>query len=273
MNRTTGDKLIAVIEAKMAECGVHKQYIELLLTRNGSLVLEQLAYRINDLGKQLSSEYFVPIFDEDVPAHLSELLAKWRKMAVMLNYDGPIVWSVKAGFNLIHHSQLYANNFDCYPELRKGMDHSLIFWMPKFIPNSNDKTVQEQLAILTDWQRMFELPEGHLCLGEASIIGGLILSYFRFSCEDYPKEEISIHTETIDAEKNRYAITFGNMRHVECGSTADESHKHKNCYAFPLAIIKDYAEHRILDSMRRHASDLAQQFIDRFRDDDSVIEE
>jgi hypothetical protein len=132
-----------------------------------------------------TTKYFTALTDEEVPADLQPTLAKWRHWATALNYDDSIAYRVKAGYTLKHHAPKHGPCFENFQYLQdwnfidEPTEDCTVFWIPRIIPGSFNKTADEQLKLLTNTRDRLELPPHHLTsFGSAALVVGLILTHF-----------------------------------------------------------------------------------------------
>jgi len=139
---------------------------------------------------QTGTPQFRALADTEVPARLADTLVKWRKMAVIQGYSGPIAWLAPEGFNFRKHAPLVFLHPSPYESrsidrrLRNKENEptkrQLIFWIPCFVARSNNKTREEQLILLAGLRRRHKLPGHHLTdFGTASLLSGLMLLHYR----------------------------------------------------------------------------------------------
>jgi len=148
--------------------------------------------------------FFKPISDNGVPGRFVKVTHSWRKLAAELGYTGPVAWLVKEGFTIGAHAPKtgpckenfqYLNNLGIQGD--EPTKDSIVFWVPRLVPGSEDKTVSEQTKILTKLRKQFGLPEHHLSsYGNASLNSGLILTHFKRTGERVPFNGRHIRTDS-----------------------------------------------------------------------------
>ena len=206
----------------------------------------------NQLIKAAQANRFRPLQDEEVPERLADLLQKWRLMAAVLNYYGPVAWLVPAGVTLKKHlpklgpcrgefQHLQSWNFADEPTSR-----SLAFWIPRVIPDTRGKSTLWQLRVLETIRskECYRLPEHHLSnFGQASILAGLIFCHFRYSDEKVPPYAHWVLTDSLiigaESDNNRlYLGDFGLVSsRLDCQTTDRLGAMGAlNSAAFPLAL-------------------------------------
>ena len=156
---------------------------------------EELKKFAGDLVIQIvQNTFFIPLSDHDVAKELAETTLNWRKLAAEMGYTGPVVWKVKEGFTLKAHAPKAGpcyENFQYLQEWNIKNDeptkNSLAFWVPRLVQGSKNRYMNEQIAILGELRRRFNLPKHHLsCFGNLSLDSGLILAHFKRTGERTP---------------------------------------------------------------------------------------
>lgn len=186
---------------------------------------------------------FRSLKDEEVPIRLADVLAKWRQMAKELGYEGPVAWLVPKGFTLKKHAPklgpcredfhyLQKWNFPDDPTKRR-----LVFWIPRVIPESNLKDVDEQLSLLREWRKRLGLPDHHLAgFGKVDLLAGLILCRNKTANEKVPLNVQWVRTNTRNVYGHRlrlgYFLETLNCDHWECGNEDG----YEFLWAFPLGL-------------------------------------
>jgi hypothetical protein len=114
----------------------------------------------------------------------TKVVELWRAVAAFLGYTGPICWRVKPGFTLKQHSPLAG---PCYDQFKYLQDWSLpndaptgnwiVFYVPKLVPGSTSKTVEEQVVLRDAFRVEHNLPENHMTgFGPACVHTGVLLA-------------------------------------------------------------------------------------------------
>ncbi len=196
MNRKVSFNALAAILTQLSD------EEQVVLVENGDY-LKRIAGKL--AVRAARNRFFVPLSDQDVPAGLAETANKWRKLAAELGYTGPVAWRVRAGFTLKVHAPkagpCYKNFGDPqYWSLKNDEPtaNSLVFWVPRLVPKSMGKSVDEQMSILGDLQERFGLPAYHLSnYGSAALLAGLIFSHFKRTGERTPLKKLWARTNTL----------------------------------------------------------------------------
>ncbi len=168
------------------------------------------------VSRAVESIFFTPVSDKDLALELRETAVKWRRLASELGYTGPIAWKVKAGFTLKQHAKAAGPCYEnwCYLEnweLRNDepTKDSIVFWIPRLLPNSTAKTVDEQMKFLSDLRARYDLPASHLAsFGSAALLSGLILAHFKITGERVPLDQYWVRTDTLDSGGRRMNLGF-----------------------------------------------------------------
>jgi hypothetical protein len=150
-------------------------------------------------------DFFTPLADSEVPEQLQHLVPKWRKLAALLGYTGPVAWRVNQGFTLKQHAPKAGccyKNFEYLQGWNLQNDeptkNSIVFWIPRLIPESLGKNVQEKLALLASFREQVGLPAHHLKnFGSAALLSGLILTHFNLTGERVPLNQLWTRTDTL----------------------------------------------------------------------------
>ena len=169
---------------------------------------------------------FRALSDAEVPARLMEMTGLWRRPAMDLGYTGTIACLAPAGFHFKIHAPLSG---PCYQQFQYLQDwklrdeegeltkRQLIFYIPRVVPESNRKTVQQQLARLAEFRQQYGLPEHHLTgFGTTSLLSGLMLTHHRLTQEKTPLGEQWVRTDTLDSDGNRLGLGGDSGEWLDC---------------------------------------------------------
>ncbi|MSU75589.1 MAG: hypothetical protein EXS55_03690 [Candidatus Magasanikbacteria bacterium] len=160
-------------------------------------------------------EYFAPIPDAEVPAHHQPTLAKYRTLATEWGVPATtaVCYRVKAGFTIRDHAP---KSGPCYKQFTYLKDWNfpdeptrdcIVFWIPCLVPESTQKTRDEQLTLLGEIRTHLELPEHHLAnLGKVALNAGLILAHYKATDERIPLNTRWIRTDTCSADGYRLRL-------------------------------------------------------------------
>jgi len=140
-------------------------------------------------------EYFKSLTDNQVPAEYKDELKKFRDYATKIGVKKTVSVCVKveAGFTLKKHAPLMGNCCENFKYLQdwdfedEPTQDSCVFWIPKLIPESFNKTVDEQKELLKSlgFSNSF---------GSVALLVGLILHHFEETGERIPEELNFIRT-------------------------------------------------------------------------------
>jgi hypothetical protein len=147
--------------------------------------------------------YFTCLVDTEVPSQYQEILAKYRKLALVYEYEGPIVWLMKTGFSLKKHGlklgsfRMSLKYLEDFGFEEKKVKSSLVFWIPRCVQGSKGKSAEEQLKLLSETRRQYELPEQHCSgFGSVTLLHGLIIAHFKATGERVPLDRQWIQTDS-----------------------------------------------------------------------------
>ena len=198
-----------------------------------------------DLALEIAKNtFFFPLSDNEVPPRLQDgRQIGHRSMAAELGYTGPVAWHVKEGFTLKLHAPKVGpcrENFQYLQDWNfpdPPSQNSLVWWIPRWIPEINEKNVKDQLDILASFRQRFSLPAHHLSgFGPASTLAGLILRHFKRTGERVPLGGNWVRTDTLDVDGLRlYLGGFGGF--LRCGNWDwHDEYRYGNLGAFPLGV-------------------------------------
>lgn len=159
--------------------------------------------------------------DKGLSEVLQPITAKYRNLAAELGYTGPVAWRVKAGFTVKQHAPLAGpcyERFEYWSFRDEPTKAAIVFWVPRIIPDSTAKTVDEQRTLLSEVRTRLELPEHHLSgFGSVALVIALILAHFKRTGERVPLQQLSVRTDTRHSDGNRLDLGF----FVETGLRCD----------------------------------------------------
>lgn len=142
--------------------------------------------------------YVVPLSDNEVMKVLVKngiyrstikiAISHWRKYASDLGYTGPVAWKVKAGFTLKKHAP---QDNDLSSQLGFLNDEptksSLVFWVPRMVENSTNKTVLQMENLRDELRMSYDLPVNpDMSFGSIALLLALILEHFKRTGERIP---------------------------------------------------------------------------------------
>lgn len=181
-----------------------------------SSLAEQVAGVI--IGSEFDIAKLLPVpvesFDEtDIDSNVKEA---WCKLANELDYKGPILWQVPAGFTLKQHAPKAGPCYEDFQYLQdwkfadKPTAKSLVFWIPRVVEGSTNKTYAEQIIHLSDLRKSLKLSEHHLSsLGSVSLNAALILAHFKRTGEKVPLDQCWVRTDIRNGDEHR--LSFGSF--------------------------------------------------------------
>lgn len=171
------------------------------IRRIGEIIVEK-----SEAKQQM--EYFAPIKDSEVPPRHQVTLAKYRRLATEwgVPVTTAVCYRVKAGFTLKHHAPKAGPCFQGFSYLQswnfpdEPTKDCLVFWIPRLVPGSTNKTRSEQLHLLGEIRTQLELPAHHLAdLGKVALDVGLILAHVKATNELMQLDYKWIRTDTCNA--------------------------------------------------------------------------
>lgn len=159
--------------------------------------------------------FFSAVPDGDEPKEFGEMVAKWRKFAEELCYDGPVLWGVKTGFTLKKHAPVVGPCHENYAYLQEWelendtpTPNALVFCVPRVVAMGG--SANEQKYALSQLRAKYALPEYHLkSFGSAALLSGLILEHFSRTGERLLPHDW-IRTDTMRKDGRR--LRLGNFR-------------------------------------------------------------
>lgn len=198
----------------------HAQQVALTDNRHRQEIIRTLD---GFLIKEAENTFFTIINDPDVPAQFVATVAKWRKLASDLGYDGPVAWRVKAGFTLKQHAPAAGPCYNKWAYLQnwnlrndEPTTDSLVFFIPRIVGTS--KNASEQVKVLAELRQQYKLPANHLTsFGSAALLAGLILANFKRKGERAPLNHCWVRTDTLRAGGNRLSLGIFDEAGLYCG--------------------------------------------------------
>ena len=158
---------------------------------------------------------FTFLSDAQVPTAYRSTLSKYRVEARLQGVADttPLCYRVAKGFTLRGHAPKaghcredfrYLQNWDFVDEPTQDC---LAFWIPRLVPGSTGKTVNEQKIHLAEFRQCLELPP-HYCsnFGTASLLSGLILAHYKATGEQVPLNGLWTRTDSCDADGFRLGL-------------------------------------------------------------------
>ncbi|OGL88464.1 hypothetical protein A3H75_01135 [Candidatus Uhrbacteria bacterium RIFCSPLOWO2_02_FULL_51_9] len=203
--------------------------------------------------KSRAVQFILPLSDADAVRGLlvkgytadkvDHVLGAWRRLAESLDYTGPVVWQVKAGFTLKHHAPQagpccngfqYLQDWNFTDEPTKD---GLVFFIPRLLTDSVEKNVCEQGALLKETRNRYELPDHHLTsFGSSSILAGLILAHYKATNECVPLNKFWTRSDTLIADTYRLRLGDFGEYGLFCGYWGWDGRRYDGLGCFPLGV-------------------------------------
>jgi len=199
---------------------------------DGSVTLEQVKDLVihkktaGELANKLIQlqKYCQPVSDEEAARFLSgkdaSAIANLRRFSekVFNGWNEEIFYKIENGFDFQIHAPAVG---PCYKDWhdqkqwklknKESTRDSLVFWIPRLLPNSCSETANNQLKLMASRRKEYNLPEN--CLkdfGGASLNTLLILERFHRANERVPLQSYWIRTDTLHALGYRLCLgAFG----------------------------------------------------------------
>lgn len=202
---------------------------------------------VSDVAKfmdDLKARKFIrPLADKDVHERFRALAKKWRLLAQVLGWNGPVAYLMKAGFHFKQGPKFgtcYQDSQDLQTwKLKEGDEptpSALVFWVPRLVAESMSKNVQEQKDLLVQVRTKLELPEHHLSgFGSVSILMLLIQSHFRRTEEQVPSCNLWIRTDSLFVGGNRLSLRWRDGI-LDCGDWYWVEYGNEFLGCFPLGV-------------------------------------
>lgn len=127
-------------------------------------------------------------------ARALHVMQEWRKLATEHNYIGPILWQIPVGSTLKYTTPKLGPCWDDLKYLQNWLlqgdectKKSLVFWIPRLVKNSTNKTIKQMEEHQANLRREYNLPRHHCRkFGSAALIAGLILAHLKRTRERVP---------------------------------------------------------------------------------------
>lgn len=195
-----------------------------------------------------------------VPKKLQATHKKWQKLAKSWDYSGPVAWRVKAGFTLKKHAPLVGPCYERFAYLQdwqfedEPTTDSIVFWIPRLVPESTSKNVDEQRELLSALRTRLELPEHHLNgFGSVALVAGLILAHFKRVGETVPLDRLWVRTDTRDSGGYRLNLGYFDGCGLYCNGWVFGGRRGDGLGAFALGVELDHLGTRPNTSVTRFA--------------------
>ncbi len=165
---------------------------------------------------------YKPLSDEEATKRIaskyrmenaSRIVKRWRKMAELFGYGGVIVWA-------------------------KGNSRNrIVFWIPRLVPESTNKSAEEQRKLVSDlgWRQGF--PTNYLSFGDADMLRQLLCGYYESTKERTLGYDSWVRTDTriVDVDGLMVALGWGDGT-VSCGVYYTEKERYTFLGVFALRV-------------------------------------
>ncbi|MFA6423837.1 MAG: hypothetical protein WCV83_00820 [Candidatus Magasanikbacteria bacterium] len=187
-------------------------------------------------------DFVTPMKDDQVPTILLVFVSIWRMIANWLGYTGPIAWRIREGFTLktiapqvgpCRKDFQYLQNWNFPDEPTKDC---IVFWIPRLVVGSTSKSVSEQMKLLADLRKQFNLPEHHLSgFGSVTVLAALILAHHKLTGEMVPLGGNWTRTDTCGSGGGRLGLGWVGGA-LCCGVWSWDGVRYGSVGAFPLGV-------------------------------------
>ncbi len=170
--------------------------------------------RLKEMILELASTFFIPVKDVNVPSIHHHALAKYRAGARQhpdpVPDTTPLCYRVFKGYTLKEHAPKAGPCYKNFQYLQnwnfndEPTQDCLVFWIPRLVPGSTGKTVDEQKIHLVKFGQRLELPTHHCSsFGSAALLSGMILAHYKATGEQVPLNGLWTRTDSCDADGGR----------------------------------------------------------------------
>lgn len=223
----------------LRDAGASNDELRAILAKDSSLPQQIIAL----LKSKIETNFVSALGVDAIPENLKPLALKWRALATKLGYDGPVAWRVRAGFTLKQHA---SNAGPCYQGFQYLQDwkfkdeptrDTIVFWIPRFVPDSLNKNVSQQMALLANLRREFCLSETHLAsFGSPALLAALILAYFKATGERVPLDCLWARTDICYSDGLRLTLGHFDEDGLHCASWSWDDVGYSDLGAFALGV-------------------------------------
>lgn len=206
-----------------------------------------LQARLKEIILELASTFFIPLKDGDVPQKHKPTIVKLRPEATRqgIPVSTPLCYRVIKGFTLKTHAPRAGSCRENFQYLQswnfedKPTDDCLVFWIPRLVPESTSKTVNEQMIHLAEFRNRLELPSHHCSsFGFVALLSGLILAHFKATGERVPLNGIWTRTDSCDADGNQLYLAWDSGE-LLCGPWDWDDVRYDDICVFALGVSAD----------------------------------
>lgn len=192
-------------------------------------------------------EFFTPLPDTAVPEAHQATLAKYRALATKWGVatTTSVCYLVKSGFTLKRDAAQMLGAYKRFQHLQDWnfpdaqTEDSLVFWIPKLVPNSTSKTKDEQIKLLADLRHKLELPDHHLTgFGNVALLAGLVLAHYKATNERIPAHQQWARTDTRRAVGSRLLLGDFDAGGLDCDLWRWDGGRSDGLGVFALGVEK-----------------------------------
>lgn len=188
--------------------------------------------------------YFLPLSDSQVPPIHHPTILKYRSEATRqgIPVTTPLCYRVSAGFTLKTHAPQagscrenfqYLQNWDFTDD---PTPDCLVFWIPRLVPGSTGKNVDEQKIHLIDFRNRLDLPSHHCSsFGSVALTAGLILAHYKATGEQVPLNDLWTRTDSCSSGGDRLNLSWYSGE-LDCGNWYWDDGRHDSIGCFALGV-------------------------------------
>lgn len=232
----TGAKAVASLVMELPE----DELIVLAHSDNRPALREFIRARI---AAAMDNVFVTPLGDGEVPEKFRRHLVGRRELATFLGWPGHIAYRVRAGHTLKDHAPKsgpcrgdfkYLQGWNLQND--EPTEDSIVFWVPRLIPESLGKNVADQMEILQGYRRRFKLPTHDLrVFGSAALLSALILAHHKRTGEKVPQKQFWTRTDTLRAGGGRLSLgSF--VASLDCFYWFGDDNGSDDLGCFPLGV-------------------------------------
>lgn len=196
------------------------------------------------MAAAMENVFVTPIGDAETPEEFRKYLTGRRELATSLGWLGPVAHRVRAGHTLKQHAPKSGHCRDGFKYLQgwtlkndEPTTDSIVFWVPRLIPESLGKQVDEQMKILAAYRKRFKLSKGDLSsFGSAALLSALILAHHKRTGEKVPLKRLWTRTDTILAGGGRLDLGDFGERGLNCDGWVWDGFSYDDLGCFPLGV-------------------------------------
>lgn len=202
-----GKQLVRFCEDGIAGLNLEKDPAQRVIMQG-----DALQKRLGEIILELASTFFIPLKDSDVPPGI---ILKYRAEATRQDIFNttPLCYRVIKGYTLKTHAPQAGPCRENFQYLQnwnfedKPTDDCLVFWIPRLVPCSTGKTVDEQRHHLEDFRNRLELPAHHCSnFGNVTLLSGLILAHYKATVEQVPLNGLWTRTDSCTSDGDRLRL-------------------------------------------------------------------